>query len=159
EHFPAGYAGPLTILFHNDEVDFFDITDDGRATFEGLIGRLEQQADELGIADIRYVQKPLGMHVDLAEEKLGPNTGGLGRLGARGAQRRAANAYYISNVGDLAGHVTRVDVVFWKDPFDRESIEQLNAVEETLKTMLRADPDLAPLKNSKIHMVGATSSI
>jgi putative drug exporter of the RND superfamily len=156
EHFPAGYAGPLTILFRNDKVDF--ASGEGHGTFEGLIHRLELQADKLGIADIRYAQKPLGMHVDAAEER-GIGGGGLGKFAVLGAQRKAANTYYVSTVEGLAHHATRVDVVFEKDPFDRASIEQLNAVEETLKTMLKSDPDLALLKDSEIHMVGATASI
>lgn len=155
EHFPAGYAGPLTILFRNDEIDFE--SGEGHGTFEGLISRLEHRAEELGIADIRYMQKPLGMHVDVVEERAGGSA--IGKILGRDVQRKAANTYYVSNVEEHARHVTRVDVVFYKDPFDRESIQQLNAVEDALKTMLRTDPDLALLKNSEIHMVGATASI
>jgi RND superfamily putative drug exporter len=154
-HFPAGYAGPLTILFRNDEINFE--SGEGRSTFDGLINRLEDRAAELGIADIRYAQKPLGMHIDPTAGRVGSKT--VARLGGKGAQIKAANKYYISQVEGLAGHVTRADLVFRKDPFDRESITQLNEVERTLRSLLDSDPDLAPLRKSDIRFVGPTASI
>src|SRR5262249_26663926 len=149
EHFPAGYAGPLTILIKNDEVDFS--TGEGSATLEALILRIEEQAKELGIADIRYLHKPLGMNV--------------GKLTwpERIVQKQRAPAYYISSVDGLAKHVTRVDVVFEKDPFDRESIDQLNKVEKALREALRdllaedtdkeGQPHLALLSKSEFQFV------
>jgi RND superfamily putative drug exporter len=51
-----------------------------------------------------------------------------------------------------------VDVVFGADPFARESIEQLTAVESAIKTALKRE-SLSPLKNSQFHFVGPTASI
>jgi len=151
EHFPAGYAGPLTILIRNDDVDFKD--GEGGAVLEGLIGRLESQMDGLGIADIRYLKKPLGLQIQESDISAGP------KALVRGQMKKKAEKFYVSSVPDLAGHVTRVDVVFLKDPFDRESIKQLNAVESSLNTLIQTDPDLELLRNSDVKFVGPTSSI
>lgn len=152
EHFPAGYAGPLTVLIENYDVDFN--TPQGSATLEGLLAGIERRADDLGIADIRYLNKPLGINI-------GPVS-----LAERVVQKKKAPAYYISKVpGKLAGHVTRVDIVFQKDPFDRESIQQLNAVENAFRSQLSEDadedghPDLETLQGSEFHFVGPTASI
>jgi putative drug exporter of the RND superfamily len=151
EHFPAGYAGPLTILIRNDAVEFDK--GEGSLMLEGLISRLETRMSDLGISDIRYLKKPLGVHLDDSA-----NTPAPGVL-MPGIRRGRAKKYYVSAVEGMAGHVTRVDVVFEKDPFDRESIAQLNAVERTLHRVLRDEPDLAPLQKSEFHFVGPTASI
>jgi RND superfamily putative drug exporter len=151
EHFPAGYAGPLTILLRDDQVDFR--SGEGAAALEGLIGRLETQMDELGIADIRYLKKPLGMQIDESTISDGP------RVVVRARMKNEAIKYYVSKVPDLTGHVTRVDVVFQKDPFDRESIKQLAAVESSLRGMMLNDPDLELLRKAEIQFVGPTASI
>ncbi|MSR57473.1 MAG: MMPL family transporter [Planctomycetaceae bacterium] len=147
EHFPAGFAGPLTILIKNDSVDFND--PDGGGMLEGLIDRLKSERERLGIADIRYLKLPLGLHVKDSRPKFFVN----------GGRKVKAADFYVSTVEGLAGHVTRVDVVFEKDPFEQESIRQLDAVEKLLKSALEDDPDLAPLKNSEIQFVGPTASI
>lgn len=153
EHFPAGYAGPLTILIHNENVDFN--TNEGAAALEGLIDHLKARMPELGIADIRYLKEPLGLKNRLADD-------------AKPAQKlqwqifkRNAKPYYISAVNEenLAGHVTRIDVVFEADPFARESIQQLSGVEASIQTALREDPAVAELRKSQLHYVGATASI
>ncbi|MFN0052981.1 MAG: MMPL family transporter [Planctomycetales bacterium] len=148
EHFPAGYAGTLSILLKNVDVNFND-NDDGSATLEGLIGRLESRMDELGIADIRYLKRPLGMHV--VDDRPRP--------AVLAVRKKRAPEYYVSSVEGLSGHVTRVDVIFKKDPFDRESIKQLNAVETTLRELLQNDPDLAYLRKTELQFVGPTASI
>ena len=153
EHFPAGYAGPLTILIRNDNENVNFKEGEGAAVLEGLISRLETKMDELGIADIRYLKNPLGLHIDDSDISAGP------KAFVRAQMKKKSREFYVSSAAELDGHVTRIDVVFLKDPFDRESITQLNAVESSLRDLLRDDPDLALLKDSEIHFVGPTSSI
>jgi RND superfamily putative drug exporter len=80
-------------------------------------------------------------------------------------QKQKGIAYYVSSVEGLANHVTRVDVVFEKDPFDRESIKQLNDLERALRSLLTEDADkdgaadLGLLAKSEFQFVGPTASI
>ncbi|HLJ11706.1 MAG TPA: MMPL family transporter [Planctomycetaceae bacterium] len=158
EHFPAGYAGPLTILIQNDEIDpetragFFS-TNEGSAALQGLIGSLEARSAELGIADIRYLDAPQGF-----KHRPGQDATTREKLTYSIAKARG-KAYYISSVPGLEGGVTRIDVVFGADPFARESIQQLNAVEGAIKTALQNDDTLQPLRKSQFHYVGPTASI
>ena len=154
-HFPAGYAGPLTILVHENDPDavdgFFD-TNEGTAALNELIGNLEERRAKLGIADIRYVDAPLGL-----KNRPGPDAGAKERATHRIVVKKA-KGYYVSTVPELKGAVTRVDVVFEADPFARESIAQLTDVQSAINTALATEP-LAPLRNAQFHFVGPTASI
>jgi putative drug exporter of the RND superfamily len=157
EHFPAGYAGPLTILVESDpanaaSADFSSV--DGSVALETLISRIKPHSDRLGIADIRYLNEPLGLH---------QRAGGLAE---RAVQKRRGKKYYVSSVEELHGHVTRIDVIFKADPFARESIEQLNGVEREIKAAVQesireADHEgsAALLRDARFHFVGPTASI
>src|SRR5262249_49111409 len=156
-HFPAGEAGPLTILVRNDEPDpdtgegFFD-TNEGTAALNELIGKLEDRRSELGIADIRYFDAPLGL-------KTRPNPDATPHEKARHRQSvRRAKSYYVSAAPEMKGTVTRVDVVFRADPFARESIDQLTDVESAINTARKIE-SLGSLKNASFHYVGPTASI
>jgi RND superfamily putative drug exporter len=59
----------------------------------------------------------------------------------------------------MKGRVTRVDVVFEADPFDRASIQQLSDVEGAIHSVLQTDTALAALRDARIHFVGPTASI
>lgn len=150
EHFPAGYAGPLTILIESDEIDFNSAG--GRAALEHLCQGLKERNTDLAIADIRSVLDPLGQRT-----RLTPFQKGVGR--------RRAEKYYVSSVPKLEGRVTRIDVVFKTDPFDRESIRLLDEVEQHLRNLLRAPHSeeeahvLEPLSRAKMYFVGPTGSI
>jgi RND superfamily putative drug exporter len=150
EHFPAGYAGPLTILIQNSEVDFNSSL--GRAGLAHLCAGLKERADELAIADLRSLLEPLGQGATLTPFQ-------------KGVGRKKSEKYYVSSVDPHAGHVTRIDVVFRTDPFDRESIRLLNEVERQLRKSLTAPHDaeegelLQTLRNSGLYFVGPTGSI
>jgi len=158
EHFPAGNAGPLTILVRNDEVDpetgdgFFH-TNDGQAALTGLIEKLESQMASLGISDIRYVEAPLGL-----KNRPGPNATKKELL-TFAVTKRKGEVHYTSSVPEMKGAVTRVDVVFDADPFARESIQQLAAVEAAIDKPLREDESLKSLSHASFHYVGPTASI
>lgn len=58
-HYPAGTAGPVTLLLHNPKIDFTD-----EQTKEGLnqvVESLYGRRDELRLADIRSVVDPFGI--------------------------------------------------------------------------------------------------
>jgi RND superfamily putative drug exporter len=154
-HFPAGNAGPLTILVHHrdpDAVDGFFDTNEGTTALNELIGKLEEQKAKLGIADIRYLDAPLGL-----KNRPGPDADAKERLTHRAVVRRA-KSYYVSSVPELKGAVTRVDVVFGADPFARESIDELTTVESAIHKALKSE-ELAPLASADFHYVGPTASI
>lgn len=157
-HFPAGYAGPLTILVRKDEPDpetgagFFS-TNEGVATLDELIGHLTDRVDELGIADIRYFEAPLGL-----KHRPGEEASQKERL-HHALTKRKGKAYYFSTAPELDGRVSRVDIVFKADPFARESIRQFADVESEIRSAVDKTETLAPLRDAEIHFVGPTSSI
>ncbi|MGQ0635847.1 MAG: MMPL family transporter [Planctomycetaceae bacterium] len=136
EHFPAGYAGPLTILMTNEKIDFKSTT--GKSLLESAIKRLEEpdERKRLGIADVRYLKRPLGFN---NAEKVSK----LSEIVTRGAEKPRAADYYVTRVPELERHVTRADVVFETDPFDRQSIRQLNDVERALEQAIARTADEA----------------
>jgi RND superfamily putative drug exporter len=164
-HFPAGSAGPVTIILRNNQIDFR--SEEGRAALDELASQLKANRQELGLADVRYVRFPLGwsqpgiLHEGQATAEVDPTD--RVKAAARGfrervvdaQRRREADEYYISAEGEYDGHVSRLDLVFRDDPFSRECIAQLNAVTETLKR----DMPLALKGESEIHLVGPTASI
>jgi RND superfamily putative drug exporter len=158
EHFPAGYAGPLTILISTERSDgesgegFFN-TNEGKAALDGLIGHLEERLVALGIADIRYLDAPLGL-----KNRPDPEAPKSEQVRYQVTKRKAQN-YYISAVPGMKGRVTRIDVVFHADPFDRASIQELTNVELDLERALETDETLATLRHAHIHFVGPTASI
>jgi RND superfamily putative drug exporter len=154
-HFPAGYAGPLTVLLRNDQVDFREAA--GRVPLETLIEGLQEQHEKLGIVDIRYVVHPLG----LSDPSVYATREGTGAALAiwrkrQEIRRRGSEEYYISSKGEFDGHVTRVDIIFKDDPFSRESIHQLNSVEQAFQAGLA---ELPLAGNTQLHFVGPTASI
>ncbi len=187
-HFPAGYAGPLTILVRDGNVDsnsekgpasaegFFS-TNEGSATLDELIGQLIGRLKELGIADIRYFEAPLGL-----KNVPDPDSSATERT-RHALVKKKAKKYYVSTVPTLNGRVARVDVVSEADPFDRKSIQQYTAVEATIghavqgmiatletdiKTASEKHDDLTAeslgqsldsLRNLHFNFVGPTASI
>ena len=199
EHFPAGQTGPITVLIKNQRVDFR--TRDGLDAIQELTDRLEARKDELQIADIRSVVRPLGLHAD--NDMAGLSRGE--RILKKKATRALALKHYVSsskkdvsdenaaiddedasgeeNKGDdsdssddeevdLAGHVTRIDIIVKSDPFSRESIEQFERLESAFKSPTSSDsptgerktqsllPDaLTEYNDTVVYFIGATPSI
>ena len=125
-HFPAGIAGPVTILLHNSEIDF----DENRDILEKLTVLLENREEPLKLADIRSVSKPLGIRVDLLEIP----------VLRRALIFKLSHDYYISVnesvIAELKGHVARLDLVFHDDPFSRDSIGELSRLLEAVDSAL-----------------------
>ena len=146
-HFPAGYAGPLTVILQSSQDDFLE--DDGKKILTDIVAKLTDQKTDLKINDIRSLDTPLGLNTRKEEG------GGVAKVLQNAALRNRAREYYVSSNGDLAGHVTRFDVIFEDDPFSRESIRQLTSVEDVIRNTL--PPGF--LKSGTINFVGPTASI
>lgn len=193
-HFPAGYAGPLTILVRDNEGDpkskktpdpgkeaetedgLFS-TNEGSALLDELIGYLIGRIEELGIADIRYFEAPLGL------KNIPGKDASVKERTRHPLIKKKAKKYYVSPVSDLSGHVARVDVVFEADPFDRKSIQEYTAVESVIGTAIKSmiatletdiknateqndipaaeslGQSVESLKNMRFNFVGPTASI
>lgn len=150
-HFPGGATGPLSVLIQSDQTDF--TSTDAIDIVAGLSDWLKEHQEELHLADVRSVANPLGI-TDAAERAFE----GLSRLqviSRRSVLRKRANDLYVSQSEPVAGHVTRMDLVFHHDPFARDSIAQLDRIEPQLRTefakTLPAD--------AKLHFFGSTPSI
>jgi RND superfamily putative drug exporter len=148
KHFPAGNAGPVTLLLENDSLDF-DSTD-GREFIEQLTGFLETRKASLKLADVRSVTQPYGL------------AGGSGLTGSRierRIRRQRIRQHYVAELASEAvaagdeedelagpdGWVTRVDVVFEEDPFSRDSIRQLSDLEAEVRGHIKASrPVIGP---------------
>ncbi len=149
DHFPAGEAGPVTLLISDPNTAFDAVpgkpaeTRRRFAPIAELTRRIYDHRKELSVADVRSLSAPFGV-VRLAEAS----------LVSRGAFQRVAQKYYVADTGPDKGHVTRLDVVFDHDPFSRNSIAQLDRLQATVRRLL---PE--PLKDAEIYCVGATASI
>ncbi|MCH7988703.1 MAG: MMPL family transporter [Planctomycetes bacterium] len=142
---------------------------------------LEDHKQDLDIADIRSVVKPLGitlaaeralenenkriadLDLDIAGEKNPIKKMRLmaERSGYLKKKEKRTNEFYVSDKGTLKGHVTRIDVVFNDDPFSKDSISRLDLLQEKLQNVLRSEagPDNATTAGSKLYFLGTTASI
>lgn len=143
-HFPAGYVDPVKVLLINDEIDFSRTS--GVSEIAALTNNLREASDRLGIADVRSVSHPQGGEDGLDEMPL---------IRRRVAQKRSVE-HYVSDAGDLAGHATRMDIVFQDDPFSRNSIEQFSNFEHHFRALL---PESLQESGTRLHFIGATPSI
>jgi len=184
KHFPAGNAGPVTLLLENDSLDFN--SSEGREFIEGLTGFLETKQDELKLADVRSVTQPYGLSGD---------SDLTGNRIERRIRRQRIQQHYVAELdpdratgstgddpdddddpAEPDAWVTRVDVVFVEDPFSRDSIRQLSDLETavggyiaTSRLVVEQDEsetegdagDAAALlgRRTKLLSVGSTASI
>jgi len=182
KHFPAGNAGPVTLLLKNDSLDFN--SSNGRDLIEQLTGFLENKQGELKLADVRSLTHPYGL--------TGGSDVAASRIERRIRRQRIRQHYVAELVTDRNGAergereeaedesakadawVTRVDVVFDEDPFSRGSISQLSGLETQVRrfletSRLEVDPAAATDgpgddvggvgRRTKLLSIGSTASI
>lgn len=155
KHFPSGNTAPLTVLLENPNLDFSD--PDVLDLLGTFARKIADKKQDLGISDIRSLSNPMGLDRKVTV------TG-----------RAAARLFYISREKEYDGHVTRLDLIFEKDPFSRDSIQQVVQVEKLIDDLLspnnpdnQALPDnsatsgeeqasnsLLPLVGTKAHIRG-----
>ena len=167
-HFPAGEAGPLTVLVTSPArsgdlagdngggpVDFRDREGPGRALIGGLSERLWARRDELGLAAVRSLSHPLGVpagtELPAPEE---PPDSLAARLLRRGGENVAVRNYYIGERGGDAGRIARLDVILADDPFTRGALGRLDALKAAVRGAL--PPELA---GARLDVLGATASV
>ena len=144
EHYPAGATGSITVLLHNDDVDFSDDST-GLLWIDELTESLYQKKSELQLADVRTVARPLGGTERLIEQSAG---------GARRVKMQKALEYYVSD-HFAPTHVTRLEMTAELDPFSRDSIDHLTRLEGEIRKLL---PEQLRAKTG-ILVSGPTASI
>lgn len=145
DHFAAGETGPLTVLIHNPKLNFLE--GETIEAMEAFVAQLSEKKGELGLTDIRSSNEPLG----LSPKADVPGETPLQKLAKLGIARKR----YVSSTEGYEQTVVRLDLVLEQDPFSRDSMRQLQFVQQKIDEMLPAS-----LKNgTEIHYFGTTASL
>jgi RND superfamily putative drug exporter len=148
-HFPPGILGTTTVVLVNPKVDFNG--EEGRQVIAQVTDRLKEDAEDLGIAQVRSLTRPLGgvnpaptmsdLHVDPEE--------------AKAASDRSAREHYLAALGGRARIGTRLEVVLATSPFSHQGIDSLDRIERSVRDALPAELR----QETRIDTVGATASV
>jgi RND superfamily putative drug exporter len=144
QHFPSGTTAPLLILLKSAWVDFSE--EKNREAIARLAHRLLARKDQLGIADLRSVNAPLGSGPPV-EQVLGFVPVSIKNF-PQSARQRAID-HYVSHAGQWVDHVTHMDVVLTADPFSRRALGNLDEIEAALRI---------DVPESALAFAGATAS-
>lgn len=158
-YFEIGELGPTGLLIRHPGLSFR--TPEGRAVVEALCAKIARIPN---VAEVRSVTRPLGRPLS-ADAPLGPrrppaaSSGFLDRMFGGGVRtvmesKPAANliqslaeSRYVSMSKDVLpddiGKLTRIDIVFSKDPFSPASLKTLAEVERVVRGELGAEGSLA----------------
>jgi RND superfamily putative drug exporter len=171
-HFPAGTAGPVTLLLHNPNLDFTE-----ESTQEGLkkvVESLYERREELHLADIRYVVSPFGIANSENDESADPvpedpdepesdhpsALAVFGEIIKKRVVRHKVAEFYIGQHGEYAGNLARLDLVSKDDPFSRDSIRQFNQLRaEVLATANKFLVGSDETGSVEVFAIGPTASI
>ncbi len=152
EHFPPGEIGPLVVLakLPEGELDRVDLSSvDGQF----LIAKMVKPLDELpGIAQVRSLYQPTGdppgaVSVFTSE--------GLLALAVKGSP--LTKAAFVSQVGELAGKVTRLQLILTDEPFSSAAVQACETVERTLNELCQ-DAE-SSWHNATFELIGPTAGI
>ena len=149
QHFPAGATGPVTMLLHNDQIDFSERNAEETGGLDRILDlttKLGKKKKELRLADIRSVSHPFGGdgHIDTIK---------VGAVRKRTIDKSIE--HYVSSNGHLANHVTLVELTAELDPFASDSISHLTELQDEIRSLL---PDEIRSK-TEILVTGSTASI
>ncbi len=150
EHFPDGIIGPVTVVVVNPQVDFQSAQ--GRALIEQLTNRLREQQAQLGLADIRSLTLPLGTTPAAAQPLAGYN---IPEDMRREAAEQLAEQHYLTDLGEHTKIGTRLDLVLQHSPFSRQSIEDLDRLEQSVRDALPAEVR----DTTQLAFAGTTASV
>jgi RND superfamily putative drug exporter len=131
EHFSAGETGPITVLVYSKN-GAFDTVEGEREI--ALLTKQLYNVD--GIVSVRSVTEPLG-------DKPGSGSTPLTAAGRRKLASRKhprTQALYLTQVPELRGQVTRLDVVTRYEPFSREAANLVDVIDGHLQE-LSHDPE------------------
>jgi RND superfamily putative drug exporter len=160
-HFPAGEAGPLTVLLTA-----------GRSweTAEGrhILDHLSRGFGNLpNVVEVRSLTQPLGKRLPQVATPLGkPARTGLVRSLTNDTMRkaleqaqRAARTFYLADLQEEGGcrYVTRLDVVLGTDPLETASLRTVELIQTWLSTQMPATT--AALGRVHSECYGATVNV
>lgn len=158
DHYPAGETAPVTVFVRHPEPIFGGSPTERRQAavmVRRLVDNLWERRQELGIADIRSLANAHGVVRDQDKSLL-----------ERGGMLLAGHPYYVSDQGDLAGRITRLDIVFHDDPFARNSLSLLERLEAESDSLLppemKATPEAlraAGMEGGQLYFIGPTASM
>lgn len=152
-HFPAGITGPINVLVQNSNVDFRE--ESGTKLIEELVDNLMKRKDELKIADIRSVVKPLGEAAATASSSSEEEGSFFSRVVAMRATRTRSDEHYVSNVSEMNGHVTELEVIGSVNPFAMDSIQKLDQLQAAMRDALPRDQR----DKTTLAFLGPTASV
>lgn len=115
-HFPAGDMAPITLLAERPDADF-----DSRAGMKQIASLTKLLYGLRGVESVRSLSEPLG-------DK--PGALRLAKLAVLRHPR--TKAIYLAQSEQLAGHVTRFDVITRYDPFSIEAADLLDRIDRRL---------------------------
>jgi putative drug exporter of the RND superfamily len=150
EHFPAGIVGTASMLLVDSDADF--LTPQGRTIVEKLTEQLRERKDELGLADVRSLTSPLGITKQAGRDYSGIDASAAVRQESTESEART---HYVAGLGKSEGTATRFDLILNQSPFSRQSIEDLDRIEQAVRSALPADSR----QDSQLYFVGATASV
>jgi len=146
QHFPAGETGPITVLAYQTN-GAFDTAEGEREI--ALLTKLLSEID--GVASVRSISEPLGDRPGTGNTPL--TAAGRRKLAARKNPR--TQALYLTQVPELHGQVTRLDVVTQYEPFSREAANLVDVIDGRLEELAR-DKD-NPWYGAEFDHTGATA--
>jgi len=146
-HFAPGDTGPITVLAKRQGAHF-----DGRAG-EQEIARLTKLLYDLpGVAYVRSIAEPLGDRPGYSNIF---SPAGRRKLAAK--KHPQTKAIYLTQVPEMAGEVTRLDVISKYDPFSAQAVQLLDEIAQRLEG-LSADPK-SPWYATEFVYTGPTAGI
>jgi len=146
-YFPAGEIGPLVVLAQHPQGELDSV--DGRFRIAELVKPLD---DLPGVTQVRSLYQPKG---DPPGSTRVFSSTGLMLLAAKGSP--LTKAAFVSQVGEFAGHVTRLFLILKNEPFSAEAVQSCEAVEQVLD-QLSEDPDSA-WYGATFELLGPTAGI
>jgi RND superfamily putative drug exporter len=149
-HFPQGIIAPVVVLVRQPGFNFQ--SDRGQDAIAELTKRLLRRKSELGLADLRSLDRPLGT-TDAAQDALTDLTIKQSEAPQKdaggGDVQQQVFAFYVRD-GDL----TQLQLVLNANPMGRSSLDLLDHLQSDIRAELPDD-----IKNAELQVLGLTSSI
>jgi RND superfamily putative drug exporter len=105
-HYPAGIAGPVTLLLHNPEMDFSE--PDAQEGLKGVVDSLYESRARLNLAEIRSVVNPFGIEAEKAREAADANRERSRGAGADSGSSEPKNPESVAVRTGLGGILNRL---------------------------------------------------
>ncbi len=140
-HFPAGDMAPITVLVEQPGADF-----EGREGTKQIANLTKLLYNTNGVESVRSLTEPLGDR---------PGAIRLAKLAVLRHPR--TKALYLAQSPELAGHVTRFDVISHYDPFSLQAVELVDRIDDRLQQL--AEDETSPWYGASFTYTGTTAGI